>query len=176
MSTQHCLLVDDDPAVLAALRRAIRQFLPELNIETFTDPKQAFLRGSEVSFAVIISDYRMPTMNGATLLSAFKQLQPEAVRLMLSASSEFETVLEAINEGAIFRYIPKPWQDAELEETMRQALAMHHDLVASKQLEREMATLQVSFEKKEIEAKRLEQQEPGITKVNWGLDGAVHLD
>lgn len=176
MSAKTCLLVDDDVAVLHSLRRTIRQMLPELQIELFTDPKEAFLRGSTQSFAIIISDYRMPGMNGATFLSAYKQLQPEAVRLMLSASSAFETVLEAVNQGEVFRYIPKPWQEAELEETLRLALRMHDELVAAKQIEHELAKIDICFANRKIEEQRLEQQEPGITKVNWGPDGAVHLD
>jgi DNA-binding NarL/FixJ family response regulator len=119
------LLVDDEVNVLRALQRSLRPaFPPELAmIETFTDPEAALRRCEQVPFDVVVSDYRMPGLNGLELLAAVKALQPDAVRLMLSATSDFGVLLEAVNNVRIFRYIQKPWSDDELRDVLRQALA-----------------------------------------------------
>ncbi|TWI45457.1 two-component system response regulator FixJ [Pseudoduganella flava] len=119
------LLVDDEVNVLRALQRSLRPaFPPELAmIETFTDPQAALHRCEQVPFDVVVSDYRMPGMNGLELLAGAKALQPEAVRLMLSATSDFDVLLDALNNVRIFRYIQKPWNDDELRAVLREALA-----------------------------------------------------
>ncbi len=172
------LLVDDEINVLHALQRTIKQNIrePELRIEILTDPEQAVLRCAEVSFDLVISDFRMPKMNGIEFLKQVKALQPDAVRLMLSASSEFETVVNAVNEAEVFRYIAKPWQVEEIEESIRLALARREEILGDRKLADEVRVQRGELTPQDREAKRLEEEEPGITKVNWGPDGSVHLE
>ena len=167
---KRLMLVDDEPNVLHALQRMLRQcvFAQPLRIETFTDPLLALARAQEVEFDVAVSDYQMPGMNGVTFLQHLRLLQPHAVRLVLSASTEFDTVMRAVNDAEVFRYIPKPWQLSDLQETLVLALA--------RRVENDQTQLQLGqMTQRELEERQLEADEPGITKVNWGPDGSVML-
>lgn len=168
---RRMLMIDDEINVLRALLRSLRQcsLADRLRIETFTDPQQALTRAAEVEFDIVLSDFQMPGMNGIEFLKCFRALQPEAIRLVLSASTEFDTVMRALNEAEIFRYLPKPWQPAELEAVIGQALARRDE---TDRIGVRIGTMT----EQEIAARRLEADEPGITKVNWGPDGSVRFD
>ena len=87
---------------------------------------------------------------------------------MLSASTEFDTVMRAVNDAEVFRYIPKPWQLSDLQETLVLALARRD--------ENDQTQLQLGqMTQRELEERQLEADEPGITKVNWGPDGSIML-
>jgi len=175
---RRLMLLDDEIHVLQALQRALRQSFAgeDLVIETFTDPEQALLRSGEAEFDVVLSDYRMPGMNGVDFLKMIKHTQPEAIRVVLSASTEFETVMQAVNQAEIFRYIPKPWHGDELSATLASAFVRHDELVEDRRLAALLRPEEGELTPQELEARRLEAEEPGITKVNWGEDGSVRLD
>jgi two-component system, probable response regulator PhcQ len=175
---RRLLLVDDEINVLHALRRALHRHFgrEEMRIEISHDPRQALVRVGECAFDLIISDLRMPPMSGVEFLKAVKGLQPDAVRLMLSASTEFESVVTAINDAEVFRYIAKPWQDKDLQEVIRLALARRDQLLEDRTLADEVRVERGVLSAEDHEARRLEAAEPGITKVKWGPDGAVMLD
>lgn len=175
---RRLLLLDDEPNVLQALQRALRQCFPagDLAVETFTDPERALLRCGEQAFDVVVSDYRMPGFNGVDFLRMVKGIQPEAIRVVLSASTEFDTVMKAVNQAEVFRYIPKPWQPEDLTNTLSLAFARHDEIVEERRLAEEQRQKRAEPSPQEREAQRLEAEEPGITKVNWGPDGSVHLD
>lgn len=172
------LLLDDEINVLYALKRALRACLSEkhMSVEIFTEPEQALLRSGEVAFDVVISDYHMPQMNGVEFLAMVKGLQPDAVRLILSASTEFETVMSAINRAEVFRYISKPWHIEDLKTTLALVLERRDQLMANQRLADELRVQRGQLTPQELEARRLEAEEPGITKVNWGPDGSVRLE
>lgn len=157
---KRLLIVDDEKPVLHALRRLLqRHFTPQqLSVELCADPQQALQRLLEVRFDVLISDYRMPQMDGVTLLARARELDPRTVRIMLSAAAEFRTVLAAVNRAGVFRYIPKPWSEAELLAELRAALVFNPCALPSAN---------------ELERRRLEALEPGITQVEWGPSGEV---
>ena len=168
---KRLLMVDDDINVLHALQRSLRQctFAAELRAELFSDPLKALARAAEVDFDVAISDYQMPEMDGITFLKQLRILQPDTVRLVLSASTEFDIVKRAINEAEVFRYIPKPWHLSDLQQIIPLALARRDQL--------DVTRLQLGdLTPQQLAARRLEAEESGITKVNWGPDGSVHLD
>lgn len=164
----NILLVDDDAGILSALQRTLRQIFrgEALQIETFTNPIDALNRICVCDFDVIISDYMMPQLSGAELLEALKEVAPNTVRIMLSASSDFSTVLSTINQAQAFRFMLKPWDPAELEQNVRQALALRATLVAGK------ASTDTPQQR---EAARLEAEEPGIMQVRRDADGAILL-
>lgn len=168
---RRLLMLDDEVNVLHALQRTLRQcdFATELRIDIFTDAQAALQRMADTSFDIILSDYQMPGMHGIAFLQRCRALQPEAVRLILSASTEFDTVRRAINEAEIFRYIPKPWQFAELYDVISQSLARREE-------SDRVAVQSGSLTAQEIARRRLEAAEPGITSVTWGPDGSVLLD
>lgn len=157
---KRLLIVDDEWPVLHALRRVLhRHFKPEqLGVEVCFDPLHALQRVHETHFDVLISDYRMPQLDGVSLLARARELDPRTVRLMLSAAADFGTVLAAVNRAGVFRYIPKPWSEAQLLHDLRAALAFDPCAVPSAD---------------ELERRRLEALEPGITQVEWGPNGEV---
>ncbi len=175
---RRILLLDDEINVLQALQRTLRQCMPagELTIEVFTDPEAALLRCADVSFDVAVSDYRMPGMNGIDFLRMVKGIQPDAVRLVLSASHEFETVVHAVNQAEVFRYIAKPWQQEELAKTIKLAFSRRDEMLEERRLADEARARESELSPRELEERRLEAEEPGITKVKWGADGSVQLE
>lgn len=175
---KRMLVVDDEANVLNALRRALlRAFAgDDLHIEIFDDPRLALERVGNQVFDLVMSDFRMPPMDGVTFLKGVRQLQPDAVRLILSASTDFDALMTAINEAEIFRYLTKPWDDAELVATVRLGLARREQLLEDRRLADESRFFQGDMSVEEIELQRLEADEPGITKVKWGPDGSVLLE
>ena len=176
------MLVDDEENILKALRRALANAdaygigQGKIEVETFTSPGQALACAADKAFDLVISDYRMPEMSGVEFLKAFKKLQPNAVRLVLSGYADLDGVISAINEAQIYRFIAKPWQDYELVATIAQALA-HHDLQVENQRLADLVRVQQGkLSMQEMALKRLEEESPGITKVNWGTDGSVIID
>jgi DNA-binding NtrC family response regulator len=175
---RRLLLVDDEINVLHALCRNLRPTPgeEEMKLEIYTDPQQALARAREVAFDIVISDYRMPQMNGVEFLQAYKEIQAQTVRLMLSASTEFGTLVNVINQAEAFRFIPKPWHAEELKEIIQLALVHRDQLMEDLRLFNELRVQFGEMTPQELEAKRLEADEPGITKVKWGADGSVQLD
>ena len=175
---RRILLVDDELNVLNALVRALRQHLgpDELLIETFTNPLAALERCCECNFDVVISDYRMPQLNGVELLQALKEVAPTTVRMMLSASTEFATVTTAIAEARVFRYIAKPWQIADLLADIRLALIERDSLLDQQQLASELRRQRdAQRTPQQIEAQLLDEEEPGMLEVKWGPNGEIML-
>lgn len=174
------LLVDDEANILNALRRLFAAPLPsggKLAVESFTAPREALKRATEgIAFDAVITDYRMPEMNGVDFLNAFQSIQPNAVRLILSGYADFESLLGAINQAHIYRFIAKPWHDAELRTALEQALAHHDLLLENQRLADEVRAQRGVISRQELALRRLEAETPGITKVNWGPNGEVLLD
>ncbi|GAB4062436.1 response regulator [Uliginosibacterium sediminicola] len=124
MQVVRILLVDDEVNVLAALGRLLRRaFGTAAYIETCAQPGLALQRISEASFDVVVSDYRMPGMDGLQLLGACRQLQPETTRVILSGITDFDVLMSAINDVGIMRFMLKPWDEEEFVSVMCQAVA-----------------------------------------------------
>jgi two-component system probable response regulator PhcQ len=176
------MLVDDEINVLRAIRRVLN-CLPEyeledhsLEIELFTSPVTALQRADHVSFDLVMTDYRMPEMTGVEFLVQLKNIQPNAMRLILSGYADLDGLIGAINEAQIFRFIAKPWHDFELQSAIIQALSYRFLLLENQRLADLSRVQEGQLTKQELELKRLEDENPGITKVNWGPDGSVMLD
>jgi len=116
------LLVDDEQNVLHALRRLLRR--EGYHILTAGSGAEALELLALQPVQVIVSDQRMAGMSGVEFLSKVKELYPETVRISLSGYSEISTVTDAINKGAIWKYITKPWDDEALVEEIRLAFRM----------------------------------------------------
>ncbi|MFT3859488.1 MAG: response regulator [Aquabacterium sp.] len=115
----------------------------------------------------------MPEMDGIVFLQAIKTLQPHAVRMILSASTEVETIMKAINDVEAFRYLTKPWNEDQLIHQLEQALALHQHLAEDRELADDLRMQRGMLSPQAREARLLEEQEPGITQVEWGPDGEV---
>lgn len=168
------LLVDDDPNVVAALRRVLRSsFTQSLTVECFGDPAAALERLRHIHFDVILSDYRMPKMDGFEFLRLAREIQPHVVRMILSASSDFKSVQQAINEVEVFRYLVKPWTENEFVEQIGSALERANAERTERELADAMRLQQGVLSPEELERRRLEELEPGLTVVEWGPNGEV---
>ena len=116
------LLLDDEENVLRALVRLLRR--DGYRIETATSARQAFEILAAQPVQVIISDQRMPDISGTEFLSRVKDMYPATVRLILSGYSDFASLTEAVNRGAVYRFVAKPWDDEELRRMVREAFRM----------------------------------------------------
>ena len=115
------LCVDDEPNILSALRRVFRG--QPYVVETAASGAEALERLAQAPCDGVISDMRMPGMDGAELLERVRQRWPETVRILLTGFADITSTIAAINQGEIFRYLAKPWNEAELLHTVEQALA-----------------------------------------------------
>jgi DNA-binding NarL/FixJ family response regulator len=129
---ERILLVDDDSNVLDGYRRGLsREFL----LETAIGSDQALpLIEKNGPYAVIISDLRMPGMNGIQLLSAVKAASPDTIRVILTGNADLETAIDAINEGSIFRFLIKPCPREVMAKTLTAALMQYRLVIAEKEL------------------------------------------
>lgn len=124
------LFVDDEPGVLQAMRRIFRQ--EDYRIVTAASGAEA-LECLEARFAhVVVSDHRMPGMTGAQLLREIKARWPRTIRIMLTGHADVTAVMGAVNEGAVYKFITKPWNDEDLRLTVSLALE-RFDLIQSNQ-------------------------------------------
>lgn len=114
------LFVDDEPSILSALRRLFRPHGYRILIAESGAAGLAILEQEAVD--LIISDMRMPEMDGATFLKQARSRWPGTVRILLTGYADVTSTVAAINEGEIYRYIAKPWDDTEIVNTVRDAL------------------------------------------------------
>ncbi|MDH4418800.1 MAG: EAL domain-containing protein [Acidovorax sp.] len=119
------LLVDDEPNIVSALRRLFRR--EGYRIVTAGSGAEGLQRMAECEVDVVLSDQRMPGMTGVEFLRRAKELYPDTVRMVLSGYTELQSITDAINEGAIYRFLTKPWDDERLLEHVREAFA-HKEL------------------------------------------------
>lgn len=122
------LIVDDEVDVLDSLRH---QFHRAYRVLTATSGGQAVEVLNQHEVQLILSDQRMPGMSGDAFLSHARKVQPDAIRMLFTGYADIQAVINAVNEGHIFRYILKPWDTVELEGIIRQA-AEQYDLLAER--------------------------------------------
>ena len=115
------LLVDDEDSIVSALRRLLRR--DGYHIVTANSGAQGLQRLAENSVDVIVSDQRMPGMTGVEFLRRAKELYPDTVRMVLSGYTELQSITDAINEGAIYKFLTKPWDDERLRGHVAEAFS-----------------------------------------------------
>lgn len=135
--TRRVLLVDDEPNIITALRRLLRREPYELVTAASGEDALALMQQQPVD--VIISDYRMSGMNGIELLRQIQDHWPDTIRLVLSGYSEVKAIIAAINEGAIYKFMTKPWNDEELLLNIRRAVEQYEMEGQIKRMAREIA-------------------------------------
>jgi CheY-like chemotaxis protein len=129
---EKILLVDDDENILDGYRRSLNR---EFQIETARGGQEALDRVAEKGpFAVVVSDMRMPGMDGIQLLTAFKSQWPDTIRVMLTGNADKDTAIHAINEGNIFRFLNKPCDKEAMAKTLTSALLQYRLVTAEKEL------------------------------------------
>ena len=161
------LFVDDDQALLNGIRRVLHQ--EPYAIITASDGTQALeiLQAQQVD--VIVSDEKMPHMDGTEFLAIAAQKYPQTVRIMLTGQADLETAVKAINQGEIYRFLTKPCSEIELGVCIRQAL-QHQELLG--QAHQMLGTLRIQSSY----IKHLEKAHPGISQVEKDQTGRVILE
>ncbi|MBE2260342.1 MAG: EAL domain-containing protein [Rhodobacteraceae bacterium] len=119
------LLVDDEPSILSSLNRLLRREGYRVLLADSADAALVVMARETVE--VIVSDQRMPLITGTELLARVKMLYPRTVRMVLSGYSEISAVTDAINRGAIHKYLSKPWDDEHLKSEIRDAFRTWKD-------------------------------------------------
>jgi len=166
------LLVDDEPNVLKALTRLLKQYDPM----TAGSGEEALELAENQAFDLVISDYRMPGMNGIDFLILFKRMQPDAIRIVLTGFADLEGAQHAINEAQVFRFINKPWSNLEIVNVVENGLVHKRMLMENRALADQVRAQKKLLDEKDALIKALEAEEPGITQVNWAEDGSIILD
>jgi PAS domain S-box-containing protein/diguanylate cyclase (GGDEF)-like protein len=115
------LYVDDEVNLLAAVRRQMRHTGYRMLVASSAEEAFEILARTEVG--VILCDQRMRGMSGTEFLSRVKQMHPDAVRMVLSGYTDLQSVTEAVNRGAIFKFLTKPWVEEELAAAVRDGFA-----------------------------------------------------
>ena len=125
VKTRTLLLVDDEPNVISALKRLLR---PDgYRILTAGSAQEGLALLAQNPVDIIVSDQRMPGMTGVEFLRQAKNLYPDTIRIVLSGYTELQSVTDAINEGAVYRFLTKPWEDSQLRSFIEEAF-LHKEL------------------------------------------------
>ncbi len=131
------LLVDDEPGIVKALARVFRQ--ENYEVVTAGNGNEGLARLAEGPFQLVISDFMMPGMDGANFLREVKQRSPDTIRIMLTGHANTDAVMGAINDGAVYKFILKPWNDDDLRVTVALALEQFDLMARNRQLKSENA-------------------------------------
>ena len=160
MDMPTILFVDDEPNILKTLTRLFLD--QDYDIHTADSGQKALdLIDSGIQPTVIVSDQRMPEMNGAEFLSKAKKKAPDSIRMVLTGYADINAAINAINLGGIYRYIMKPWNDEDLKLTIRDAIDHFNLVLENRKLNneiveknRKLAELNKLLEKKVAERTR----------------------
>src|SRR5687768_1480658 len=122
------LVVDDEPDVVKSVQDLLRY---DYKVLGATRARDAMRLMEENDVHVVMSDQRMPEMSGVEFLGRARTDHPEAIRLLFTGYADIRAVIDAINQGNVYRYITKPWEPEELQAVIREAVE-RHDLVAER--------------------------------------------
>jgi len=160
------LLVDDEVNIINALKRTLR---PDgYSILTANNGEEGLALLAEHEVGVIISDQRMPHMTGVEFLRKVKLLYPKTLRIVLSGYTELESVTSAINEGAICKFLTKPWDDDLLRDNIREAFQYYEMEQENLRLSRELrsANDKLSILNQNLEQKVVDKSHEIIHSIN----------
>ena len=121
MSKLTLLLIDDEERIVRSLRML---FFSGYNVHTTTDPQEAIRILREEKVHVIVSDQRMPLMQGSELLAIARETSPATMRILLTGYSDLDASIASVNEGEVFRYLLKPWDAMEVKKVVGEAAAI----------------------------------------------------
>ena len=150
------LCVDDEPAILSALKRTLRA--PDVAVISATSGTQALELMAELPVDLVISDMRMPGMDGAQLLEHIHRDWPDTVRVLLTGYSDTAATIQAVNRGQIFRYLQKPWDERELVEAVREGLELRARLKNKARLLSMSAVQEAQLRQLNDELQQLQEQ------------------
>ncbi len=167
MQRSKILIVDDEENILSALKRLFRN--EDYEILTAQSGEEALSTLEQQPVDLIISDLKMPNMNGIEFLAKAKEMNPGALRIMLTGHADLKSVIQAIDRGEVYRFLLKPWNNDELKMTIRQALDFYY-------VQKDNQALVKTVKKQNQMLKDLEAEHPGIAEVRRDRDGSVLLE
>lgn len=130
--TRKVLFVDDEPNVLQSIKRNLRK---DFDVDTANGGEEALQKlASNGDYAIVVSDMRMPGMNGVEFLSKAKQQWPDTVRMMLTGNADQQTAVDAVNKGDVFRFLNKPCDAVALASAVTVGLRQYELITAEKHL------------------------------------------
>lgn len=144
MSKHTILIVDDEPNILKSLKRLMVDADHKLLAAESGEAGLDLLANNEVH--LVLSDYRMPGMNGVEFLCKVKEKYPSTMRLILSGFADAAAVVDAINDGHVYKFMPKPWDDQEFLTTVKRALEQYDLQMENKELYKQLQTRNQSLE------------------------------
>ena len=160
------LLVDDEANVLSALTRALMD--EQYEILTASGGREALEVMGDRAVKVVVSDERMIGMQGAELLAEVKRRSPHTVRMLLTGHATLESAMRAVNDGEIYRFFAKPWDNVQLRFALQSAVEKYD-------LEAENRRLLATVKNQAMEIKVLEKRYPGISRVEKDSRGVLVL-
>lgn len=164
MERYGLLIVDDESSVLNAIKRLFVDDPYDIYTAGNGEEGLNILKAHKVH--VVISDEKMPVMPGSEFLSIVKKEFPDIVRIMLTGHANMASAMKAINEGEIYRFFTKPWDDVNLKFAVRSAVERYD-------LEEENKRLLKIIKQQAVDLKLLEKQFPGITELERDEQGRI---
>ncbi len=161
------IIVDDEAPIRKALKRVLK-FEP-YNVVDFGNPQEALDYVREHPAHLVISDHTMPGMLGIDLMRKIRLLRPNTIRVMLTGNANLDMAMQAINDGAIYRFLTKPWDNNDLLLAVRLGLR-HYET------ESENRRLLALVKKHQAVLDDLERQQPGVTGLKKNAEGAIVID
>ncbi len=140
--TERILFVDDEKNILDSMKRLLRK---RFEVDTALGPTAGLEMMKKGRFAVVVSDLRMPGMDGIEFLSHVRSINQDTVRIMLTGYADLDASIAAVNEGRVFRFLTKPCPDQQLIQTLQAALDQYHLVTAEKELLRDTLKGMVSL-------------------------------
>ncbi len=171
LSKHSLLLVDDESEILFSLQGLLRR---EFTLHTAESGPEALEILRQHPVHVIMTDQRMPQMTGVELMGRVKTAYPDAIRIIFTGYADIKAVVDAINNGGLYRYITKPWDPDELVELLHESAAEYDAMVQRRQL---LADLRTHVEEGRQLAKRMLEQGPGVEsdQAHQHIDRAAQL-
>jgi len=158
MATKNPLIVcvDDDEAMLGTVVRCLKREAIEIRSTLSASEALSWIAADEVS--VLVSDYDMPEMTGAQLAGHARRIRPETVRILLTGQRSLETAIDGINQGEIFRFLNKPFDNEQLRAAVNAGVARNRELLA-------MSGDRERRQRRDALRAALETEYPGISTV-----------
>ena len=150
------ICVDDDEAMLGTVVRCLKRENIEIRSTLSASEALSWIASHDV--AVLVSDYDMPEMTGAQLAGHARRVRPETVRILLTGQRSLETAIDGINQGEIFKFLNKPFDNEQLRGAVNAAVARNRELLA-------MSGDRERRQRREALRAALEAEYPGISQV-----------
>lgn len=158
--------VDDDEAMLSTVVRCLKR--ESLDIRSTLSASEALAWIASDDVAVLVSDYDMPEMTGAQLAGHARRVRPETVRILLTGQRSLETAIDGINQGEIFRFLNKPFDNDQLRAAVHAAITRNQELLA-------MSGDRQRRQRREALRAALEAEHPGISRVDRDPAGVYEV-